>query len=187
MSIASNIIRSEHCEMECVLAGLERVARELRFNSHKPESGVLWSLLDWVEAFPDTFHHPKEEELLFPAVISRCPAAISLVDRLIDEHARGVELMTELRRSLEIGGGDSMDVGAFFEAAIAYVKLERDHIRMEDQGLLPLAARHLTKEDWARIESGFTRNANPLLTARRRGQFNDLFVQILQSLSREFA
>lgn len=187
MSIASNIIRSEHCEMECVLAGLARVARELLFNTYKPDSGLLWSLLDWVEAFPDTFHHPKEEDLLFPAVISRCPAAVSLVDRLIEEHARGVELMAQLRRSLETDGGGEMDRQAFFDAAMAYVKLERDHIRMEDQSLLPLAARHLTEEDWARIASGFTRNANPLLTAQRRTQFNDLFVQILRSLSREFA
>ena len=98
MTIANNIIRSEHCEMDCVLTGFSRLARDLETKLHRVDRDLLWLLLDWIEAFPPTFHHPKEEQYLFPAVIARCPEAVGLVEQLIEEHGQGIELMIELRQ-----------------------------------------------------------------------------------------
>jgi branched-chain amino acid transport system ATP-binding protein len=187
MTIASNIIRSEHCEIECVLKGFSRLAYNLESNFHRVDSNLLWLLLDWIEAFPPTFHHPKEEDHLFPAIVARCPEAAGLVEQLIHEHTQGIDLMTELRNALEAGPDGAFSGQAFCDAAMRYVALEQAHVRLEEDRLLPLASQVLSHDDWARINRAFLSDANPLIASHRRKQFNTLFVKILRDLSEGIA
>lgn len=183
MTIANNIIRSEHCEMDCVLRGFTRLVRDIETNFQKIDRDLLWLLLDWIESFPPTFHHPKEDQYLFPAVVARCPEAGSLVEHLIEEHSQGVELMAELRTALEAGPDGGFSGQAFCDAAMRYVALEQSHFKVEEERLLPLAQRVLSDDDWADINRAFLNNSNPLLISQRRKQFNQLFVTILRNLS----
>ena len=52
-------IRSEHSEMSLVLHCLERVAEAINRGSWPTDFKLLYHLIDWFEAFPATFHHPK--------------------------------------------------------------------------------------------------------------------------------
>ena len=58
MPLAHRIIRSEHFELSLVLACLSQLAQDA---SREPDFDVLYLILDYIEGFPETFHHPKEE------------------------------------------------------------------------------------------------------------------------------
>ena len=177
MPLAYRVIRSEHFELNLVLACLQQLTQD---ESRQPDFDILYLILDYIEGFPETFHHPKEEAYLFEAVRRRKPEAGPLIDRLCDEHAQGVELMTELRESLAAYVNDPGAGGRFNEAAMRYVALERAHMQCEEQEILPLALEVLTKEDWQEIAAAFLSNQHPLLNPTRQRQFDKLFGMILR-------
>ena len=50
---------------------------------------------------------------------------------------------------------------AFAEAVQAYAAFHWDHMRTEEDTLIPLARRHLTARDWEEIDAAFTGLADP--------------------------
>ena len=187
MTIATNILRSEHCEMECILNALSRVVDKSARDGKEPDFECLWLLLDWIESFPDTFHHPKEEDFLFPILAERNPEAGDLIDDLREEHVKGIAMMDDLRRNLEAYRRDLAAGPRFWEVAKAYVAMERRHIRTEEQWLLPLALRSLADADWVSANRAFLDNVNPLLGRERRLKFDEFFVRILHRVSDNLA
>ncbi len=177
MPLAYSVIRSEHFELNLVLACLQQLTQDA---GRQPDFEVLYLILDYIEGFPETFHHPKEEAHLFKAVRRRKPDAGPLIDRLCDEHAQGIELMTELRESLDAYASDPAARGRFHEVAMRYVAFERAHMRCEEQEILPLALEVLTREDWQEIAAAFLSNQHPLLNPTRQRQFDKLFGTILR-------
>lgn len=101
MTQALDTIRREHESLAKVLTCLRHLAEALQEGSRKPDFEILYAILDYLEGFPDTYHHPKEEEFLFKALRRRRPAAAPLLDKLHEEHAEGVALAAELRAALE--------------------------------------------------------------------------------------
>ena len=59
---------------------LRHSVEELQEGTRKPDFTVLFAILDYIEAFPDTYHHPKEEDYLFKALRRRRPDAALKVD-----------------------------------------------------------------------------------------------------------
>jgi hemerythrin-like domain-containing protein len=63
----------------------------------------------------------------------------------------------ELERAL-LFFEDGAPAGAFLEAVAAYAEFHWQHMRREEQELLPLAERHLGVADWAAIDAAFEEN-----------------------------
>ncbi|WP_336724224.1 hemerythrin domain-containing protein [Achromobacter ruhlandii] len=90
-------------------------------------------------------HHEDEEEDLFPALIesmagSDAVCLHALVDGLVADHARLAALWTPLRQILEaVAAGRPAELPAARVEAFATAYAE--HIRREEDELLPLAAR----------------------------------------------
>ena len=55
------IIRDEHRSLGAVLHGLLYLIREIRYAGAAPKFEVLHAMLDYIDAFPERFRHPKEE------------------------------------------------------------------------------------------------------------------------------
>lgn len=182
MTRAHQIIRSEHFEINLVLTCLKRLVEAARRGTWAPDVDLFFLILHYIEAFPETIHHPKEEEYLFTAVRGRCPDAGPTIDRLCDEHAEGLDLVTELRASLEAFRRRETARDRFYGAASAFIEAETKHILTEERTILPLSLRVLTAEDWHRIDEAFSQNESPLFGTRRRAEFDKLFGLILRSV-----
>jgi hemerythrin-like domain-containing protein len=50
---------------------------------------VLGAMVYYIDAFPERFHHPKEDRYLFRLLRMRHPAAVKLIERLETEHRAG--------------------------------------------------------------------------------------------------
>jgi len=179
--LAIRILRDEHLALASVLYGLRWLARRIRDDGAAPDFRLLHAILDYVAAFPEALHHPKEDRYLFAAVAQRDPRARALVAELEAEHAEGARLIGQLRDSLAAYAGDGHAAMAdFVEAVETYADFHARHMRKEEERLLPLAQRCLDADDWARIDAAFRDNDNPLSGLKPKQQCQALFRRILE-------
>ena len=179
MSDVLETLRQEHFRIGAVLACLRHLAAGTGDGHRKPETDLLFAILDYMEAFSDTIHHPKEEAYLFKALQRRKPDEAEVLDKMIEEHATGVTLLSEVRSALQSFHNKPRNVERFRSAVDYYVQFERAHLHREENDFMPLAARYLAAEDWRRIRDAFTRDDDPLFGAERRAEYDKLFEYIL--------
>ena len=99
--------------------------------------------VDFIRNFADRFHHAKEEDVLFEALVKNgMPRENSPVAAMMMEHDQGrafVKAMeTAAREVLENQTGRGPIIA---DNALAYAGLLREHISKEDEILYPLAER----------------------------------------------
>ena len=180
MTIALSIILEEHRSLSAVIQSLGILAREARDPGLVADYELFTVILDYIEGFSNRFHHPKEDEYLFAALRRRCAEANQALEVLELDHARGDELLRDLRYLLarcRVGGAAAVDT---FAAAVGeYVDFHWRHMRLEEDVVMPLAEQRLTEADWQPIDTAFQANEDPLFGARPREEFRKLFGLIL--------
>jgi hemerythrin-like domain-containing protein len=103
-------------------------------------------------------HHSGEDELLWPKLLDRCPPDEALVHRMEGQHS-DVETCTErllaalTRWEAEARPAVTEEVAAGLDALRTALFT---HLEDEEQHILPLAARHVSQEEWDQLgEHGF--------------------------------
>jgi hemerythrin-like domain-containing protein len=180
MHEAVRIIEDEHRSLAAVLDGLRHVTRDALSDAVKPDFDVLRAMLDYIVAFPEKLHHPKEDRYLFSAIRACSLEAGPLLDELKAEHARGHELIRELQQALlayEKGG--SGEARAFRRTVEEYADFHWMHMRREEDLVLPLAERVLSEADWRAIAVAFKENDDPLFGIKPKEVLTGLFRRIL--------
>ena len=139
------------------------------------------AMLLYIDEFPEKLHHAKESELLFPRVARLSPQVGAVIDKLEEDHQRGVGAVRELEHLLLRWQylGPSF-APAFGEELTRYVAFYRAHMDLEESQILPAAMATLSAEDWAELDQAFSSNQDPL-TGRHRpeGIYEDLFRRIV--------
>ena len=179
MNKAIRIIRDEHRSISAVLSGLLELTRVARNPGVQPGFAVFRAMIHYIDEFPERLHHPKEDHFLFARLAERAPDTRPLVEELRKEHVRGAELVRELESALlafEVNGARGLP--AFDAAVNAYAQFHWDHMRKEEEQVLPLAEKHLTEADWLWIEEAFAGNRDPIADLRER-DFEQLYQRIV--------
>jgi hemerythrin-like domain-containing protein len=174
------ILRDEHRSIAAVLHGLQELAHIARDRSVRPDFSVFRAMIYYIDTFPERLHHPKEDTVLFPRVAARSQDAAALLQKLHDEHVRGGELIRELERAVatfEIAWPEG--ASQFASAVKAYADFHWEHMRAEEQVLLPIAEAVLTEEDWKAVDEAFAGNEDPLADLREK-DFAELFSRIVR-------
>jgi len=180
MTIALSIIREEHRSLSAVTRSLRVLAQDVRNPESTPDYQLFTLILDYIEGFSDRFHHPKEEAYLFSALRRCCAEASEVLEVLERDHARGEELIRDLRYLLSrcrVGGAEAVET--FAVVVEDYVDLQGRHLRLEEDVVMPLAEKRLTGADWRPIDAAFQANEDPLFGARPREEFQRLFQLIV--------
>ncbi len=180
MRDAVRILRDEHRSISAVLSALRELARMAQQPGVRPDFAALRAMVYYIDTFPEKLHHPKEDEYLFARLVQRAPEAAPLVRELQDEHVTGARLVRELERAvLGLEQSWPQGCGAFRDAVEAYARFHWDHMRKEEQALLPMAEQRLTAEDWAAIAAAFGANQDPLAGSAEH-DFQRLFQRIAE-------
>jgi hemerythrin-like domain-containing protein len=133
---------SEHKLILRMLDVLERVARATADGEYS-DFRFYREAVDFIRQYADRFHHAKEEDVLFQALVKNgMPAANSPIAAMLLEHDQGralVKAMEGAARAAAAGAADQARV--VVDNALQYVALLRDHIEKEDGILYPLAER----------------------------------------------
>lgn len=186
------VIRAEHRALRTIVAVLQRLLDDVRQGLVEPDCRLLAAMLYYIEAFPERYHHPKEDQYLFKALRARTREGAATLDELQGEHVRSGQMIAYLAQTLvryEGGAPDGLDM--FTSAVDAYAALLADHMRKEEGEILPLAEAHLTEADWAAMADAFSENRDPLFgeeasqeMRRLRQRIVNLVPRKLQSLLR---
>lgn len=179
MNEAIRMLRDEHRSISAVMQALQALARVAREPGVRPEFEVFRAMLHYIDAFPERLHHPKEDEHLFARLAERAPEAAPLLAELRAEHVAGAQLVRELERKL-LGFEENWPRGAasFAAAVEAYAEFHFNHMRKEEQQVLPLAERALTQEDWRAIAAAFAASEDPIADLREK-DFAQLYARIV--------
>jgi hemerythrin-like domain-containing protein len=177
---AIRIIEDEHRSLAAVLHGLLFLIREIRLRGVTPDFQLLGAMLYYINAFPERFHHPKEDAYLFRCLRERDPGSIALLDRLEAEHQEGARRIHDLQEALARYQQEGQREFAGFAQGVAdFASFHWEHMRSEEGEVLPRARKHLTPADWAEIDAAFADNDDPLLGASARETYKQLFRRIV--------
>lgn len=180
---ALTIIRDEHQSIAAVLNALGHMVRDIREQRVRPDFQALRALIYYIEAYPERLHHPKETQHLFRVLRQRSPQCADVLDQLDAEHLLGERetmLLEHLLLEYEMLGPTRLP--AFAAGVEAYASDYLDHMRLEEERVLPLARDVLTEEDWAGIDAAFAANRDPLTGHPPEAEFETLFHRIVNLL-----
>ena len=156
------------------------MVREIRDHNAEPNFEALGAMIYYIDAFPERFHHPKEDGYLFRTLRARCPSAGPLIDRLEEEHRIGAHKIRTLEQALaRFQSGGQREFAQFAAAVDDYAEFHWKHMRAEENELIPLARARLTAEDWAEIDKAFLGNSDPLVGVDAGREFRALFSRIV--------
>jgi len=156
-----------HRRIEMFLASLERVAASTERPLNSESQLALGAALRYFrEAAPK--HTADEEESLFPRLRQmnhpELQAAIRSLEPLEQDHRRADALHAEVdrlgRAYLERGVLSAEESRRFQQAILTLIDIYKEHIRIEDEDVFPVAGKVLTPADKAAIAGE--------MTARRR-------------------
>lgn len=177
---ALRIIRDEHRSLAAVLHGMLQLVHDIRDRDARPEFGVLGAMLYYIDAFPERFHHPKEDRYLFEFLRKRCSESHALLDRLEWEHWAGAEKVQLLAQALvRYQQGGNTEFAAFSAAVESFANMVFDHMRREEEEILPLAEKHLLPGDWEAIDAAFASHTDPLFGLGVDHTYEQLFQRVL--------
>jgi len=180
MREALTIIRREHRSLAAVLHALKFVCDEIKSGRMKPDFKLLWAMLHYIDAFPERLHHPKEDRYLFVALRRRSNAAAAALDKLEREHKESPALVNRLISALLRYKNDPAKGAAEFAQQVErFSNFHWEHMRLEEDEVMPLAEKALMDEDWAAIDAAFQDNSDPLIGIESQREFDKLFTRIV--------
>lgn len=176
------IIRDEHASLAAMLQSMRMLVEKGPGEGRKPFFDVVRAMLFYIDEYPERLHHPKESNLLFPKVVKASPKVLGAIDRLERDHMYSEKAARELQHLLlswELLGPSRR--AAFDEAFQKYVDFYLDHMRLEEDVILPEAEKTLSAQAWAEIDAAFEQNADPLTGKYPpKAEYENLFSLIVQ-------
>lgn len=157
------IIRDEHASLAAMLQSMRMLVERGPDEGRKNFFDVVRAMLFYIDEYPERLHHPKESNLLFPKVVKASPKVLGAIDRLERDHMYSEKAARELQHLLmawELLGPSRR--AAFQEAFTKYIDFYLDHMKLEEEVILPEAEKTLSAADWAEIDAAFEKNADPL-------------------------
>ena len=172
---------NEHKLILRMIALLERNASRSAAGAYRNWRFYLDGV-DFIRNYADRFHHAKEEDVLFEALIKNgMPRENSPIAAMLMEHDQGRAYVRAMESAaLDALAGKEVDLETLGGNALAYVELLREHIGKEDGILYPLAERIIADTLREEIVAGYA-----AAEARTAEDFSDRYLALVQSYENE--
>lgn len=183
----TRIIRDEHASLATVIHGMQYFTRTIDQGKEAPDLKIFRAMLLYVNDYPERVHHPNEDRYLFARLRHRTSELDATLAELEFQHARGAGLTHGIAHALarfEFKGAPAFP--ALRELVDEYARFYFEHMRLEEELVLPAAERFLTEEDWIAIDAALSGNRDPLTGIVIKDDFAKLFSLIdsaIQKLS----
>lgn len=160
-------LNEDHRRLARVLKAFELEYQALGSDAG-PDYELLRDILDYVQSFPDTIHHPTEDAL-FDFLVEHASLSAGEEAVIADNRAQHIALIEATRVLVEMidkmfGGGD-VDIAHLKLTMSKYLAEQRRHMEFENSNLFPLAEKRLSDADWKAIEHQLSQARDPLFEA----------------------
>jgi hemerythrin-like domain-containing protein len=138
--------------------------------------------VDFIRNYADRFHHAKEEDVLFEALVKNgMPRENSPVAAMLMEHDQGRAYVRAMEAAaLEAREGVAGREHVIAENALAYAELLREHISKEDDILYPLAERVIPQAMREEIVNGYQ-----LAESKADAGFSERYRKLIEAYEQE--
>ena len=179
MSAIIESLRQDHRSFEDLLQVLEEEVAVFE-RAERPDYEILEAIVSYFQGYPDCCHHPKEDAV-FRRLKERNPGAADAIGDLEAEHVVAAQQLFRFAEAVENVLGE-LDVPreGFNQAARAFIKHERRHMKMEEKQFFPAALDVLTDKDWAELDAKLTDKKDPLVPGQLEEAFKTLQGRILK-------
>ena len=179
MNVPAQLWHGEHMRFASLLDFLQQQMAEFHAGRH-PNYELMRDAVHYLQHYAGRFHHPRED-VAFARLIEHDPGIKPAINRLLQEHRvidrAGAILLKHLQDILE----DTVIERATVEAAAGtYLVYYRHHLESEEAHILPLAAKLLTREDWAAAAAAVPAGPDPMFGDDIDARYRDLRVQIMR-------
>jgi hemerythrin-like domain-containing protein len=132
-------IQSDHVAMSIILEAMENRAQEILKNGNVDYFRIA-QILDFLHNYANNLHYAKEERILFPAVMDVSkPWIFKTIKNLIHEHTLAREYIKQIDKNLRSClDGNTNALQDMALVMLKYVALEKNHIKVEDDVVMPL-------------------------------------------------
>ena len=179
---AMRILMDEHQSLAAIIHAIRYMIKEIGEGRLEPDHKLLKAMVEYLDAYPEKRHHPKEDEFLFGPLRERTREGAEVLAHLEREHAEADARIKTLEAALaRYQSGEAGGFEAFSEAFDAYAEFYRLHMMTEEREVIPLLIKYLTPEDWARADAGFAADRDPMGGTRKAGGQDD-FARIFSRL-----
>jgi len=172
---------NEHRSIAAVLHAMTQVLRNAGPQGQDLDPKLLRAMLYYLEVFPERVHHPKEEQYLFAAIRRRTHDADDVLVALAREHEEGEQAIRSLEQALlryEQGGAAEFE--PLREALTRFVAGYREHLRKEEQEVMPIAQRVLGDTEWAELNAEWAAHHDPLAGIESGDEYERLLDRIVE-------
>jgi hemerythrin-like domain-containing protein len=161
MTDVTQVLVEEHRLILRMIALLEDHTRQIE-EGRSSDWAFFLEAVDFIRHFADRFHHAKEEDVLFRALVENgMPEKNSPVAAMLMAHDQGRTYVSALETAAKKArDGAPGQVPIIAENAYGYAALLRDHIAKEDGILYPLAERVLPEQVRPAIVEAYRGAAN---------------------------
>jgi hemerythrin-like domain-containing protein len=179
------MIQDEHRSLAAVIRGMISTIDDAR-RGIVLDHRSLTQMLQYIHAFPERLHHPKEEQSLHVLLRQRHPDAGALIERLEAEHQREYQLVAEVERALLAcpftANRDDAELVELHGRVDDLAKAIWAHMDAEERHLIPLARTALSEADWKLVGEAFEGHQHPRLGELPEDEFRRLFSAIADML-----
>jgi len=176
---AIGIIRDEHRSLAAVLHAWQHLFDAAQGAGTRPDAALMKAMVRYIQDFPVTLHHPKEDDYLFRLLRERTAEANAELDELERQHVRDKQQVEALGALVERYAAGQATASEVERELAEYARSIWEHMGREEGVILPLAQRHLTAEDWAEINDAFQKNRDPRFGGETDAEFKRLFSRIV--------
>ena len=135
-------IQSDHVAMSIILDAMGNRANEI-LKTGSVDYFRIGQILDFLHNYTDNLHYAKEERILFPAVKDENkPWIAKIINNLVREHILARQYIKEIDNNLnDCLAGHTYSLHNLTSVMLKYVELEKNHIKVEDEIVMPLFKR----------------------------------------------
>jgi len=151
----TEILNREHEWIRLMAECLEALVMAAKADDAVPH--LAYELIALHESFADGRHQDKEEDVLFPELLSAADQEDrDVLRKLLTDHDAERHYMSGMRLAV-LGAihGESASVHEFITRSSEYLRLHHAHMLRETEILIPMTERLLTLEADARVVHGF--------------------------------
>ena len=134
---ALHIIGEEHQSLAAILHAVRYMLKQVQAGQLKPDLKLFQAMIHYLDAYAEKRHHPKED-IVFKVLSERTDEGAEVLQRALDAYMADPSTLAHFARAFE-----------------NYAEFYRGHMVLEEEVALPLLRRHLTAEDWQKVNREF--------------------------------
>ena len=102
---ALRIILDEHQSLAAILHAMRHIIGEIGAGRLQPDFGLLRAMVNYLEAYPEESHHPKEDRYLFAPLKRRTEDGAAALAQLAQDHVESERRIHALQTAVAIESG----------------------------------------------------------------------------------